>query len=112
MGQVQEAIEALISAIKTSDEYLEYQRAKQTILKYPPLKEKADEFLRRNYEMQRKSSNLFEHGDHLQKEYTAAASNPIIRDYLDSENALCRILRRVDYSLLEELDFGVAFEDY
>ena len=53
MGQVQEAIEALISVIKTSDEYLEYQRAKQTILKYPPLKEKADEFLRRNFEFRK-----------------------------------------------------------
>lgn len=112
MSQVEEVIDTLISAIKVSDEYLEYQRAKQTILKYPILKEKADEFLRQNYEMQKKSSNLYEHGDHLRREYASVVSNPIIWDYVNAENAFCRILRRVNGSLLEELDFDVAFEDY
>ena len=111
MNQVQEAIDTLISAIKASEEYVEYQRAKQMILKYPPLKEQADEFLKRNYEMQRKSSNLYEHGDHLRQEYASAVSNPIIWDYLNAENALCRILRQVNICLLEELDFEVAFDN-
>ena len=110
MSQVQQAIDALVAAVKDSEEYKEYLRTKELISKYPLLKEQADKILRQNYEMQNRNANLYEEGDRMRQEYREMFDNQIIWDCLNAENALCRILRQVNFSLLEELDFETAFD--
>ena len=69
MNQVQEATETLIAAIKESKEYNRYQRAKQELRGYPLLKQQADEFRKKNYDMQNSRMDIFEEADKLQREY-------------------------------------------
>ena len=69
MNQVQEVTETLIAAIKESEEYNRYQRAKQELKRYPLLKQQADEFRKKNYDMQNSRMDIFEEADKLQREY-------------------------------------------
>ncbi len=110
MSQVQEKIRELIAAIKECEEYGRYQNAKQAIEKYPVLKQSADDFCRHKFELQESGADLFDEIDRLQQEYMEIGSNPVIWEYLTAENACCRILRQVNWQLLEQLDFGADFE--
>ncbi len=105
MGKVQEATEALVAAIEESGEYGEYLRARQLMEKYPELKAKADEFRRRNYEMQNGGGDLYEEGERLRRDFADTLADEAVREFLDAENALCRILRQVNVKLLQRLEF-------
>lgn len=110
MNQVQELVKELIAAIKESEEYGEYQRARRHILQYPALKREADAFRKRSYEMQLSGRDLFSEGDRLSKDFEATVKNPVVWEYLNAETAFCKILRQVNWQLLENLDFEIDFE--
>lgn len=110
MNQVQEITKNLISAVEESDEYIRYQNAKQEMSKYPLLKEKADEFRKRNYELQNSRMDIFEEADKLQQEYADVIENSVVREYLTAENAFCRVIQQINWQLIESLDFEADFE--
>lgn len=110
MNQVQEVANALVAAIKECEEYEEYQRARQKILQYPILKREADQFRKRSYDMQCGGADIFIEGDRLAKDFEDSVKNPVVWEYLNAENAFCRILRQVNWQLLENLDFELDFE--
>lgn len=110
MNQVQEATETLIVAIKESEEYNRYQRAKQELKRYPLLKQQADEFRKKNYDMQNSRMDIFEEADKLQREYAEVINHPVVREYLTAENAFCRIVQQINWQLIENLDFEADFE--
>lgn len=112
MNQVQAVTRELISAVRQSDEYVRYQKAKQEIFRYPLLKARADEFRKRNYEMQntRGDIDIFEEADKLQEEYAEVTENPVVREYLTAENAFCRVIQQINWQLIESLDFEADFE--
>lgn len=110
MNQIQEATKALIAAIEESEEYTRYQKAKQDICKYPLLKQKADEFRKKNYEMQNSRMDIFEEADKLQQEFAEVIENFVVREYLTAENAFCRVLQQINWQLIENLDFEADFE--
>ena len=109
MNQVQEATETLIAAIKESEEYNRYQRAKQELRGYPLLKQQADEFRKKNYDMQNSRMDIFEEADKLQREYAEVINHPVVREYLTAENAFCRIVQQINWQLIENLDFEADF---
>ena len=37
--------------------------------------------------------------------------NPLVAEYLAAENAFCRVVQKVNWTLIEELDFEVGFEE-
>lgn len=110
MNQVQEVTRTLISTVEQSDEYIRYQRAKVEIMQYPLLKEKADEFRKRNYELQNSRTDIFEEADKLQQEFEEVIKTPVVREYLTAENAFCRVIQQINWQLIEELDFEADFE--
>lgn len=110
MNQVQEIADALVAAIKKCEEYEEYQKARQKILQYPVLKREADAFRKRSYDLQRSGKDIFSEGDRLAKDFEASVKNPVVWEYLDAENAFCRIVRQVNWKLLESLDFELDFD--
>lgn len=110
MNQVQRTTEALITAIEESDEYLRYKKARREMLNAPLLKEQADEFRRRDFELQNSECDIFEEADKLQQEYAKVIENSIVEEYLVAENAFRRVLQRINWSILEKLDFAADFE--
>lgn len=109
MSQVQKAVEDLITAVKECEEYHRYQKAREKMFQYPVLKEKADEFRRLNYDFQCNGTNHFEESDRLSQEFAYVLEHPVVWEYLMAENAVCRILRQVNWDLLQNLDFELDF---
>lgn len=109
MSQVQKVTMTLIEAIKESNEYVGYQKAKQEMFKYPLLKEKVDEFRKRNYEMQDSRTDIFEEAGRLQQEYEQILKNAVVREYLNAENAFCRMIQQINWQIIDEIDFEADF---
>lgn len=110
MEKVRKATEQLIEAMKESDVYIRYQNARVQITACPSLKKEADEFRKKNYDLQNSRKDIFEEADRLQAEYATLLKNPIVREYLTAENSFCRMIQQVNWKLIEEMDFEADFE--
>ena len=108
--QVKEATDSLVEAIRRSDVYRNYVEAHREITQYPPLKARVDEFRKKNYELQNLSTNVLMETERLQEEFAAELDNALVRKYLNSENAFCRMIQQVNWQLIEELEFEADFE--
>lgn len=111
MKQIEKALEDLLAAIETCEEYKRYLAAKKEIEKFPLLKAQADEFRRLKFELQSSETDIFEKTDSLRFEYAEVNCSPVIWEYLTAENIFCRILRKVNWRLLENLDFDIELGD-
>lgn len=110
MERVQKATAELIDAVENSKEYVRYLEARQEMRRYPALKKKADAFCLRRYEMQGGGGNIFQEGDALAQEYAYLLDDSLVLEYLNAENAFCRLLRDINWQLLQTLDFEVDAE--
>ena len=111
MDQIQKALEDLIAAVESCEEYQGYLAAKKEIEKHPLLKKKADEFRKLKFDLQGSETDIFEKTDTLRQEHAEVNSNPIVWEYLTTENVFCRILRQINWELLESLDFDAGFQE-
>ena len=111
MDQIQKALGDLIAAIETCEEYKRYLAAKKEIEKYPFLKKKANAFLELKYDLQGSGTDIFEETDRIRQEHAEVNSNPVVWEYLTAENVICRILRQVNWQLLESLEFDAELEE-
>ena len=111
MNRVEEVTNELKDEILKSQEYVRYQDARQEIARYPILKKRADEFRKRNYDLQSSNADIFREADELRQEYAYITQNAIVWEYLDSESALCRVLQRVSWKIMEKLNFDLGFGD-
>ena len=105
MKNMEEALVVLIGAIKESEEYLEYTRAKEKVKEFPELKALIDEYRRRNYELQNDENIEFEKVEEFEKEYAGLWEEPLAADFLTAELAFCRMMQEVSLRITESLDF-------
>ncbi|MCQ2538857.1 MAG: YlbF family regulator [Acetatifactor sp.] len=105
MNSVKEATDALLSAIKSSEEYLSYRDVLEKVLQDPALKAQIDEFRRRNFMLQTSQDIDFEKLDRFEKEYEYFRQNPLVSDFLAAEVDLCRMIQDITMRITGEIDF-------
>ncbi len=108
MNRVDEVTNELKDEILKSQEYVRYQDARQEIARYPMLKKKADEFRKRNFDLQNSGTDIYSEADSLRQEYMFITQNAVVWEYLDAESAFCRVLQQVNWMLLQDLDFDLG----
>lgn len=110
MNQIQKVTAELVAVIKGSTEYQNYKEQKDQMMQFPILKEKVDEFRKKNYELQNSRVDIFEEADKLHQEYKEVMNHPVVRKFLDAENTICRVVQQINWQLIETLDFDMDFE--
>ena len=112
MEQIDEALEALLEAIKACDQYKNYQEIRRKVHEKPELEKAIHEFRKRNYQIQNsKDSDLFDEIDRLEREKSKLCQKPLAAEYLAAELAFCRIIQHINWNFVEKLDFEVGFEN-
>ena len=113
MSRMDEAMHELVEAIKFSEEYIRYQDIKNRVHNQPQLEQQIHEFRQKNYLLQNSDGNvdLYDATDKMEQEYREFRKNPLVAEYLAAENAFCRVVQKVNWTLIEELDFEVGFEE-
>lgn len=107
MKEVEEQLQNLISGIKQSKIYQEYELQKNNLKQEPELKEQVDEFREKNYELQtmEDDGHLAERIEAFGAQYAYLIEQPKVRAFLDAELALCRMLQEISEQLFERIDF-------
>lgn len=106
MSKVEENTKQLVDAIKDSTVYQQYQNCRREIQQYPEKMQAVQEFRMRNYELQNSTENidLYNEIDKLEQRYSGYRNDPVIAAYLEAENSFFRLLRKVNWEIIENLD--------
>lgn len=97
----------LMEDIKQSDIYVEYKAALSILQKNPELKEKADAFRKAQFqavELHESPLGFWDASD-MEEAYEKISAHPEITRFLKAELALCRLLQRIQVSIVEAIDF-------
>lgn len=105
MSKLDHALEDLIAAILDSDEYREYDRARNKVKQYPEWKALADEFRERIFVLQSSDDSAFEQFDRLEEEYAEVTENPVIHEFLAAELAFCRMMQDINLRMTDAIHF-------
>ena len=103
----------LNACIKDSDVYRNYQYCKDKLRQKPDKLQQLMEFRKKNYLLQNSQGtvDLYEETDRMENEYREFRKNPMVSEYLAAENALCKIVQQINWTLIEGLEFEVGFEE-
>lgn len=106
MEQVARCTDALIMAIRQSEDYRRYLEAEHEVHKDPELKKRIDGYRLRVFELQGEASDIYEQSDVLLQEFASLHRNSVAAEYLEAESAFCRLLRLT----LERISAGIPVE--
>jgi len=112
MKEVMKCTQDLIKAIQDHKEYKSFLKIKEEVNTRPEMKKQLNDFRRRNYELQNTgdSFEMYPELEQLEIEYQELRKNPISSEYLRAELAVCRLLQKVNQSIMASVD--IEIEDF
>lgn len=103
MLELQEQLDDFIVNLKETEVYREFEEQKRRLCEQPELKQRVDDFRRRNYEIQTRAyeENIFDEVERFQRETEHLRDIPVVHDFLAAELALCRMIQKVTATIVE-----------
>ncbi|MCD8133710.1 MAG: YlbF family regulator [Clostridiales bacterium] len=107
MSDIKKSVENLVDALKDSDEFRRYREACGQVRRFPEQEKRLREFRKKNFQLQNAAEqiDLFSESDKLMAEYQDLYGDPVSREFLAAEVAVCRIVQKVNRELIEFLEF-------
>ena len=102
-SDIDDKLGALIRAMRNSEDYRRYQRLEAELSTNPDLKRSVDNYRRRVFEMQNSNRDIFDETDYAIHDFDQLAKDPLAEDYLDAENSVCGMIRKVVDAISEEV---------
>lgn len=111
--EIKKGAQPTVEFIKNSEIYKQYVYEKEKMSHFPELKKKIDEYRMRNFHLQNDENAdiLFEKADDFRREYEAFRDNPLVSEFLHAELAMCRMMQELYFTLTEQIDFDMTFEE-
>ena len=111
LGLIDIKVKELTNAIVESKEYKDYIRNLEIMKKDPELYARVCEFRRRNFELQNTEvdENIYDGVMQFQNENSSIRKIDSVNDFLKSELCICRMLREVNRSIMNEIDLDIEF---
>jgi cell fate (sporulation/competence/biofilm development) regulator YmcA (YheA/YmcA/DUF963 family) len=109
MDAISRNIQILLSVIKQSDTYQEYQKQEQLIRMHPDLKTRVDALRATNFRLQNDvfCEELLDKTDQLSRDFVELRKIPEVNAYLDAERALCKQVQTICRTLIEGIDIDL-----
>lgn len=105
MNNVDEALKQLIEAILNSETYTRFNLQLNRVKQVPGLKERIDDFRRRNYEFQNGNDYDFAKLDQFVKEYEDFREDPLVSDFLAADLAFCRLIQEINIKITAAINY-------
>lgn len=107
---VKNKAEELKYAILNSEEYKNFDMYRRKLLEYPELKERVNQFRAANVQMQIQKANSG-NGDvqGFAAENQDLLNNSLVRDFLNSELILCKMIQKINKILIADVDLELDF---
>ena len=103
MLELHDELGEFIVKLKQTEVYREYEEQRNRLAEQPELKQRVDDFRRRNYELQTRNypENIYDEMERFQRESEHLRDIPLVHDFLAAELALCRMIQRVTTTIVE-----------
>ncbi len=113
MPTIKDGLDDFIRVFGESEEFKRYQAAHLAVKQYPDKYKKLQEFRKKNYLMQnsKESVDLFAESERLMKEYEDLYYDPVVREFMDAEVAVCRIVQIVNREMITCMDLEDVLEN-
>lgn len=113
MSQIEDVMDGLMTAIRNSEEFIRYQAIKEGTW-LSKTESQITEFRKKNYLLQNSQGtvDLYEETDRMENEYREFRKNPMVSEYLAAENALCKIVQQINWTLIEGLNLKLALRNH
>lgn len=107
MVEVEDELYALVTAVKRSDTYKEYDRWRNILKTNPELFKRVNEYRTENYMLQTSEDDgtLEERIEKFAADNEELSEEPRVRAFLDAELALCRMLQEITNRVVKGIDF-------
>ncbi len=107
--KINSSLEQLISSIKNSKIYRNYEEASREVSKEPGLQERIDEYRRNNFLIQQNNEGeeLLQKLEEFELETAAFRYEPLVDKFLCAERDFVRLKQDIDNKMLSELEFAV-----
>jgi cell fate (sporulation/competence/biofilm development) regulator YlbF (YheA/YmcA/DUF963 family) len=111
--EIRHRLEDLVRAIRSSEEYRQFEEAKEHLNAEPAKRKRTDEFRRRNFMFQNSEEGLSAQAQvAMYHEREQLRHDPLIDAYLNAELVMCRLLRQVSLGIMESTDLDLdSMED-
>ena len=109
MDEIKEYTVQLSAALRGSEAYKAFREVSKKVSEEPQLRQRLDEFRKKNYLLQNGSNayDLFDDVQNLEREYEDMRKNPVIQEYLAAELQICRIIQRCADEILTSVDMEI-----
>ena len=109
MDEIKEYTVQLSAALRGSEAYKAFREVSRKVSEEPQLRQRLDEFRKKNYLLQNGSNayDLFDDVQNLEREYEDMRKNPVIQEYLEAELQICRIIQRCADEILTSVDMEI-----
>ena len=107
MVEVEHELFTLVEAVKHSETYKNYDRARIVLKSDPELMERVCAYREENYRLQTSSDDgmLEERIEAFAEENQELTEEPRVRAFLDAELGLCRMLQEITERVIDGIDF-------
>ncbi len=103
-------VEELKQTILNSEEYQKYDKYRRLLNENPQLKEKVNEFRAANMRMRLDSSCMDRGRVHeMSMIYSDILAHNVVKEFLNSELILCKMMQKVNIMLIAELELELDF---
>ena len=98
--------DSYVQELKKSKTFQRYKDKYNALKKDEELLNKTKEYQKKRYELQRNSNadELYDKSDSLEREYAFLYENPVSRDYLYAEVAVCRMVQEICLKITQVVD--------
>ena len=110
-GSVEMCTHQLADEIMNSEEYKSYRILLEKIKEQPDLYRKVCDYRKHNFELQNMDMdrNMYDEVMRFQMENANIKSDELVRDFLNAELSVCRIVQDVNRILMEKIEFDIEF---
>lgn len=102
-NEVDDKLRDLIEAMRNSEEYRRYQRLEAELSARPDLQQSVNQYRSRVFEMQNSNRDIFDETDYVVHDFEQLSKDPLAADYLDAENSVCVMIRKVVSAISDEV---------
>ena len=109
MTEIDEEVNHLIDAVKSSNTYKLYDKQRKRLKADPELKAAVDQYRKENFELQQSISEMDPSSEAKMEEFADKYSDFLedsrVSDFLDAENNLCRMMQELTDRVVDSLNF-------
>jgi len=105
--ETEKIIKEFVEKLKRTEEYRLYIRKRDKAAEYPGLPEKINQYRKEYYMLQKSGGELFDKLDQFEREYEAFRSNPVVKEYLEAELAVCKMMQEVYAEIADAIDLDI-----